>query len=206
MKSITQLLVVALVAILVSSCAKIFYSPDAYILANSHRIIAIVPPTVSITAKRNVSAEAMKEQQNTEAISIQKEIYSWILRRKMQGKISQEIQEVITTNAILKKAGFPENPLTTAQLCEVLGVDGILTSNFGLSKPMSTGAAIAETFLFDSRSSTNEVHASLSISDYKNNKLIWNYDYKSSGSLGSTPSKLVDDLMREASLKMPYMN
>ena len=105
-----------------------------------------------------------------------------------------------------RKAGYPENPLTTAELCEVLGVDGIMTSNFGLSKPMSDGAAIAEAILSDSRSSTNEVHASLSISDYKNNKLIWNYDYKSSGSLGSSPSKLVDDLMKEASLKMPYMN
>jgi hypothetical protein len=206
MKSNTLLLLIALVALLVSSCAKIFYSPDAYTLAHSQKFIAIVPPTVSITAKKNVSAEAMKEQQNTESISIQKEIYSWMLQRKMQGKISQEIQDVVTTNAILKKTGYPENPLTTVQLCEALGVDGILTSNFGLSKPMSDGAAIAEALLSDTRSSTNEVHASLSISDYKNNKLIWNYDYKSSGSLGSTSSKLVDDIMREASLKMPYMN
>ena len=118
MKSNTLLLLIALVALLVSSCAKIFYSPDAYTLAHSQKFIAIVPPTVSITAKKNVSAEAMKEQQNTESISIQKEIYSWMLQRKMQGKISQEIQDVVTTNAILKKAGYPGNPLTTAELCE----------------------------------------------------------------------------------------
>jgi hypothetical protein len=206
MKLIKQLSLIALATILFLSCAKIYYSPDAYTLAHSHNIIAIIPPTVSIAAKKNIDAEAMKEQQNTESISIQKEMYSWILQRKMQGKISQEIQEIETTNAILKKAGYPEKPLTTAELSEVLGVDGIMTSNFGLSKPMSDGAAIAEAFFSDSRSSTNEVHASLSISDYKNNKLIWNYDYKSSGSLGSSSSKLVDDLMREASLKMPYMN
>jgi hypothetical protein len=195
-----------LAAIIFSSCAKIFYSPDAYILAHNQKIIAIVPPTVSIAAKKNMNAEAIKEQQKMESINFQNEIYSWMLQRKMQGKISQEIQEVVTTNAILKKAGYPENPLTTAELCEVLGVDGIMTSNFGLSKPMSEGAAIAEAIVSDSRSSTNEVHASLSISDYKNNKLIWNYDYKSSGSLGSSHSKLVDDLMRDASLKMPYIN
>jgi hypothetical protein len=206
MKLIRKLTPIVLVAILFSSCAKIFYSPDAYLLAHSQKNIAIIPPTVSITAKKNIDAEAMKQQQYTESISIQKEIYSWMLQRKMQGKISQEIQEVETTNAILKKAGYPENPLTTAELSEVLGVDGIMTSNFGLYKPMSDGAAIAEALLSDSRSSTNEVYASLSISDYKNNKLIWNYDYKSSGSLGSSSSKLVDDLMREASLKMPYMN
>lgn len=206
MKTINQLTIIVLVAILFSSCAKIFYSPDAYTLAHNQKIIAIVPPTVSIVVKMKFNTETVKAQQKAESINIQNEMYSWMLKRKTQGKIFQEIQEIGTTNAKLKKAGYPENPLTTAELCEVLGVDGIMTSNYGLSKPMSDGAAVVESFLVDSRSSTNEVHASLSISDYSSNKLIWNYDYKTSGSLGSSPSKLVDGLMREASKKMPYMN
>ena len=206
MKTIKQLTFIALVAILFSSCAKIFYSPDAYTLAHNQKIIAIIPPTVSIAAKKKFSAEAIKTQQKTESINFQNEMYSWMLKRKTQGKIYQDIQEIGTTNAKLKKAGYPENPLTTSELCEILGVDGIMTSNYGLSKPMSDGAAVVEAILVDPRSSTNEVHASLSISDYSSNKLIWNYDYKTSGTLGSSPSKLVDDLMREASKKMPYMN
>jgi len=206
MKTIKQLTIIALVAILFSSCAKIFYSPDAYTLAHNQKIIAIIPPTVSIVAKMKFNTETVKAQQKTESINFQNEMYSWMLKRKTQGKIYQDIQEIGTTNAKLKKAGYPENPLTTAELCEILGVDGIMTSNYGLSKPMSDGAAVVEAFLVDSRSSTNEVHASLSISDYSSNKLIWNYDYKTSGTLGSSPSKLVDDLMREASKKMPYMN
>ena len=148
----------------------------------------------------------MKEQQRTESINFQKEMYSWMLKRKMQGKISQEIQEIETTNAKLKKAGYPENPLTTSELCEVLGVDGIMTSNYGLSKPMSDGAAIAISLLAGASGSTNEVRVSLSISDCNNKKLIWNYDHKFSGGLGSSPSRLVDDLMRQASKKMPYTN
>lgn len=206
MKEIKQISLIALAAILFSACAKIYYSPDAYTLAHSHNIMAIIPPTVSIAAKKNIDAEAMKEQQKTVSINFQKEMYSWMLQRKMQGKISIDIQEIETTNAKLSKANYPGNPLTNAELCEVLGVDGILTSTFGLSKPISDGAAIAEALLSDSRSSTNEVHALLSISDYKNKKLIWNYDHKISGSLGSSPSRLVDDIMKEASLKMPYMN
>jgi hypothetical protein len=206
MKFTKQLTLILLAAILFSSCAKIFYTPDAYSLAHSQKIIAILPPTVSIAAKKKVDVEAMKEQQKTESINFQKEMYSWMLKRKMQSKISQEIQEIETTNAKLRKAGYPENPLTTAELCEVLSVDGIMTSNFGLSKPMSDGAAVAVAVLTSSSSTTNEVHASLSISDYKNNKLIWNYYQKVSGSLGSSPSKLIDGLMREASKKMPYMN
>ena len=148
----------------------------------------------------------MKEQEKTESVNFQKEMYSWLLKRKMQGKISQEIQEIETTNAKLKKAGYPETPLTTTQLCEVLGVDGIMTSNYGLSKPMSEGAAIAVALLVGAWGATNEVHVSLSISDCNNKKLIWNYDHKFSGGIGSSPSRLVDGLMRQASKKMPYMN
>jgi hypothetical protein len=206
MKSIKQLTILILLAVLFSSCAKIYYSPDAYALAHNQKIIAIIPPTVSIVAKMKFNTETVKTQQKNASINFQNEMYSWMLKRKTQGKILQEIQEIETTNAKLRKAGYPSNPLTTAELCEVLGVDGIMTSNYGLSKPMSDGASVLEAFFVDSRSSTNEVHASLSISDYSSKKLIWNYDYNTSGSLGSSPSKLVDVLLREASKKMPYMN
>ncbi len=111
---------IVLVALLFSSCAKVFYSPDAYPLAHSQKTIAIIPPTVSITAKKNVDAAAMIEQQKTESINFQKEMYAWMLKRKMQGKLTQEIQEIETTNAKLKRVGYPENPLTTAELCGAL--------------------------------------------------------------------------------------
>jgi len=206
MKLFNQLSLIVLVVFTFSSCAKIFYSPDAYQLAHDQKIIAIVPPTVSIAASRKIDAESMKEQQKTESINIQKEMYSWMLRRNMQGKITQEIQEPETTNALLKKAGYPENSLTAAEICEVLGVDGIMNSNYSLSKPMSTGVAIAAEVISGIAGTTNEVHASLSINDCSNKKLIWNYDHKFSGSIGSSPARLVDELMREASKKMPYMN
>jgi hypothetical protein len=206
MKSIKQLLLILLATIIFSSCAKIYYTPDALTLAQRQKTIAIIPPTVSIAASRKIDAESMKEQQKTESVNFQKEMYSWMLKRKMQGKISQEIQEIETTNAKLQKAGYPENPLTTTDMCEVLGVDGIMISNYGLSKPMSDGAALAVALLVGAYFSTNEVHVSLSISDCANKKLIWNYDHKFDGTLGSNPSMLVDGLMRRASRKMPYTN
>lgn len=205
MKLIKQISLIGLTVVLLSSCAKIFYSPDARTLANKQQTIAIIPSKISIAASRKVDAEAMKEQQKTESLNFQNEIYSWMLKRKMQGKITKEIQEIQTTNAKLKRAGYPENPLTTAELCEVLGVDGIMTSNFGLSKPMSDGAAIALGLLVGAWGSTNEVRATLSISDCENKKLIWNYEHKLSGGVGSSPSRIVDQLMRQASRKMPYV-
>jgi len=79
-----------------------------------------------------------------------------------------------------------------------------MTSNYSLSKPMSEGAAVAFAVLFGVYGSTNEVAVTLNINDCMNRKLIWNYSHKFSGSLGSSPSRLVDGLMRNASRKMPY--
>lgn len=205
MKTIKNILFLTIAVLLLSSCAKIFYSPDAETIANKQEVIAIIQPIISIAARKKIDAEAIKEQQKTESLNFQNEIYSWILKRKMQGKINKEIQGIQTTNALLKKAGYPENPMTTSEMCEVLGVDGILTSNFGLSKPMSNGAAIATTLL-GFGGSTNKVSTSLSIIDCENKKLIWNYEHKLSGGLGSSPSSIVDEVMRKSSKKMPYSN
>jgi len=192
------------VTVLLQSCAKIFYSPDAIPLARSQKIIAIAPPKVAIAARKNIDGTALIEQQKTESVNFQREMYSWMLRRKMQGTNSVEIQDVETTNALLANAGIKDGYLLTPdEICRILGVDGIMTSNYSLSKPMSEGAAIASALLIGFWGPTNEANASLSIHDYSANKMIWNYDHKLSSSLGSL-GRLVDDLMRQASREMPY--
>lgn len=196
---------IAFIVVIFSSCAKIYYTPDAITLAKRQEIIAIIPPSVSIAARKKVDAESLKEQQKTESINFQKEIYAWLLKRKRQGRFTQEIQGIETTNALLKRAHFPENPLTPSELCKLLKVDGIITANFQLSHPVSKGGAVALYLFTGGYASTNQIHASLSIHDYKQHKLIWNYDHKYSGSIGSTPASLVDILMRRASKKMPYI-
>ena len=202
MKKSIFLLVVA--AFILQSCAKIFYAPDARPLAQNQRIIAITPPKVSIAARKNIDGAALIEQQKTESVNFQREMYSWMLKRKMQGTISVDIQDVETTIALLSKAGINEGKVFTPDdMCRILGVDGILTSNYSLSKPMSEGAAIALGVIAGVWGPTNEATASLSIHDSGTKKMIWNYDHKLSSSL-STPAKLVDDLMRQASRKMPY--
>jgi hypothetical protein len=167
--------------------------------------VAISPPTVSISASRNVSAEAIMEQQRTESVNFQNEIYSWMLRRKTQGRIDQDFQEPTNTTIYLSRAGFPESPLTRQEMCQTLNVDGLLTSNFGLSKPMSDGAAVALGILVGAWGSTNEVRTTLSIYDCSTGTMIWNYEHKYSGGVGSSPSRLVDQLMRNASQRMPYI-
>ncbi|MDX1479890.1 MAG: hypothetical protein R3301_19400, partial [Saprospiraceae bacterium] len=86
----------------------------------------------------------------------------------------------------------------------LLDVDGVITSNFSLSKPMSEGGAAVLGVLTGVWGSTNQTTVTLTIHDRETQKMIWNYNHKMSGSIGSSPATLVDALMRSASKKMPY--
>jgi hypothetical protein len=68
---------------------------------------------------------------------------------------------------------------------------------------MSEGAAIALAVIAGVWGPTNEAVVSLSLHDRGAEKMIWNYDHRLTSTLGS-PARLVDELMREASRKMPY--
>ena len=108
-------LLLSFFAMLLVSCGPTIYlAPGGSQMAASHRNIAIMPPTVSIAASRNMTAEAMKEAQKTESINFQQEIYAFMLKRKGQGKFFVNIQDVETTNAIIAKATKDGDILTTA--------------------------------------------------------------------------------------------
>lgn len=195
-----------MVLFILSSCApKIYVSPEGKSLAGNHQVIAIAPPTVSIAARKKVDAEALKEQQKTESVNFQKEMYSWLLKRKMQNRIFVEIQDVATTTALLKKAGYYDDQvMTPAEICKTLGVDGLILSNYALSKPMSEGGAVALGILFGAWGPTNQTKVTLEIYDKGKEQMFWSYNHQAGGSVGSSPGQLVDVLMRNASKKMPY--
>ena len=191
--------------IVLSSCAQVYYSPEAYSRADEHEIVAIIPPKVAIAAQRKVPAEAIKEQQKVESINFQYEMHSWLLKRKSQGKMWVEILDLETTNALLADAGYGgDKNYTPSELCHILGVDAIMTSNYALSKPMSEGGALAVGVLFGVWGNTNNARVTVEIYDGGISKLLWNYKHEIGGSVGSSPSRLVDALMRNASKKMPY--
>jgi hypothetical protein len=193
--------------IFLGSCARVYFSPEAKSLSYQHRVIAVAPPKVTIAASRKTDPAAIQEQQKVESLNFQKEMVSWLLRRKMQNKIFVEVVDAETVNAKLQRAGyFDGNPMTPKEICEVLGVDGLITSNYSLTKPISEGAALAVGLLTGAWASTNTTNVNMEIHDRSTGKLIWNYNHQISGSVGSTPAQLVDNLMRNASRKLPYNN
>jgi hypothetical protein len=171
MKSTLKISAFALVsAVLLSSCAKTFYSVDGKSLAQKHhQSVAVMPSFVSIAQKgvyRKAVAEALETQETAEALNFQQAIHAWMQKSKSEGKVSVAIQDIETTNAKLKSAGYPETLLTDAKLCEILGVDGIIVSNFELYKPMTAQEAltlniVTRTWAFYS----DEVRGTIAISD-----------------------------------------
>jgi hypothetical protein len=200
MKKITFLL--AICAMLCTSCAKIYYSPDARQKAATHKIIAIVPPKISISGGKNTDAVAIKNQQDAESVSYQKEIYAWILKRKRQGRMTVDVQETDITNNKLKKMDYENNPIPASELCKALGVDGVITTNIASIKTMSDGASIGLILLTGGFMPNKNITIDLSINDSE--KLLFNYNHKMGGSIVSSPANIVDALMRNSSKKMPY--
>ena len=134
----------------------------------------------------------------------QQEIYTYLLKRKTRGQMVINIQDVEETNVAINRNDLDLSKMTSSEICELLEVDVILSSQFGLSKPMSAGAAIALSLFTGMAGSTNEVTVSLSLKDCSTKSLIWKYDHKYSGGILSSPTSLVENLMRDASRKMPY--
>lgn len=192
--------------LLLGSCRPVAYqSADAKIIAQSHQAIAIAPPRVSIAPNRKIDAQAMKEQQNIESENFQREIYNWVLRRKMQNRMFVEIQDLETTNVRLQEAGyFDGKRMTPAEISEILGVDAVITANLSLSRPISEGAALAIGLLTNFWTRTNDVTMLAEIHDRQDRRVIWSYNRRVTGSVGSTPAQLVNNLMQNASRRMPY--
>lgn len=202
---VTTLMIV--IAILTTGCAKIYYSGNAMTKSNEHKIVAIVPPVVSIAASKKVDGDALIEQQRTESMNFQREMYSWMLKRKMKGEIKVNIQDPAATNALLNKAGMFDDiaSYTPQEIADALGVDGLINSNYAMTKPISTGGAIALTVLGFGGAATNQVTISLSISNGSDGEVLYNYQHVMSAGLGSNSASIVNTLMKKASKKMPYI-
>ena len=198
------IIILSLSLIFIGGCATVYLSPDGQSLSNKHNIVAILPPSIVLKSTKGMSAETVKQQQDDEAKVFQQEIYSYMLQRKSKGQMVIDIQDVEETNVALKRNNLDVSNMTTGELCELLEVDGILSSQFSLSKPMSGGAAVALLFLTGFGAATNEVTVSMSLKDCGQKSLIWKYDHKYSGGVLSSPASLVKTLMRDASKKMPY--
>ena len=205
-------IVLTAIIIFITSCGpKIYKTADFSDKTSSHKIVAILPTDVTIQLRPNemkkTTPEQIAQSQESTGKDIQDKMYSWFLKRSDRFKYTVAFQDISKTNALLSKAGITYSSMATKtkeELCQILGVDAVISSRASMKKPMSEGAAVAVGLLVGAWGSTNDVQTSISINEGKKGDLVWKYDYNASGSVGSNTDKLVDALMRNASKKFPY--
>lgn len=207
-----QILFAAFALLVLASCGpQIYKSADFSSALTKHKTVAILPAEVNIQLRPNqakgMTAEQMEDMRLKTAYDVQEKMQGWFLRRGEKYHYTVAFQDVIKTNAILKEAGIAYADLKTtdrAKLANVLGVDAVMQDRLSMEKPMSEGAAVAVGLLVGAWGNTNKVATTINIHDGSSGNLLWKYNYEASGSVGSSTTRLVDALMRNATKKFPY--
>ncbi len=156
---------------------------------------------------KQLSAEQLKNMQESEGISVQNAMYSWYKKREKRGEFNKKIQVPRTTNALLKKNGITQENIgeyTPSELAAILEVDSIIMGTFETTQPMSEGASIALGALIGFWGSTNKAVLNLFIHNADDGELLANYHKGVNGSLGSSTDDLINKLMRKASRRIEY--
>jgi hypothetical protein len=202
----------AIISIFFFSCApKIYKSAEFDNALAKHKIVAILPAAVTMQLRPNeakkMSVDQMNDLEQKTGMDIQDKMYGWFLRRHDKYNYTVTFQDISKTNALLKSANISYADLASkdrSELAKLLGVDAVIQNRSKMEKPMSEGAAVAVGLLVGAWGNTNKVETTINIHDGKSGNLLWKYDYEAAGSVGSSTSKLVDALMRNASKKFPY--
>jgi len=205
-------LLLSALAILAVSCGpKVYKSDDFAAALNKHKTVAILPAEVTMKLRPNEAKKMTKEQMDDmtkqTGYDIQEKMYGWFLRRGDKFDYTVTFQDVTKTNAKLKDAGISYEDLRStdrSKLASILGVDAVMQDRTQMEKPMSDGAAVAVGVLVGAWGSTNKVQTTINIHDGTSGNLLWKYDYEASGSVGSSTTKMVDGLMKNATKKFPY--
>lgn len=190
----------------------LYENPNFDEIAEGHKMIAIVPFKTQVNLRpkqmKEMSETQLKTLEKSEGEGIQTAMYSWFLKRKKRGDMtSTEVQDPKVTTALLKRNKIDYNNLveyTPHELAEILDVDAVITGEFETNKPMSEGASIALGLLVGFWGRTNTAIVNMSVHDAKDGVLLWNYNKKVNGSLGSSTEDLINTLMRKASRRLSY--
>lgn len=203
--------VIAFIGLTVFSQTNLYENPRFDEIAKNHKIIGIIPFKASVTLRpkqmKDITPEQLSKMEKAEGEGIQSAMYSWFLKREKRGDLSVKLQDISTTNALLKKSGITiENyeEYTPKELATIMGVDAIIMGTFETTKPMSEGASVALAVLVGFYGSTNKAVINLFIYNAEDGEVLVNYHKAISGSIGSSTEDLVNILMRKASRRVSY--
>lgn len=196
-------------ALTATAQTRLYENPQFDLIAKDHKTLAILPFEASVKLRpkqmKEITAEQLQEMAQSEGLAIQNSLYTWFLARKKRGKLSLDIQDPKRTRALLQDSNITDPARhTPEELAQLLGVDAVISGTFETDKPMSDGASIALGLLVGFWGSTNSATVNMSVNNSVDGELLWNYNKRVSGSLGSSTDVLINTLMRKASRRLAY--
>ena len=191
---------------------NLYENPDFAEIAKSHKVIAVMPFKTQVKLRpkqmKKMTSDDLYNLERSEGEGIQSAMHSWFLKRKKRGKLQAlDVMSPQRTNALLAKQDIDYDNIydyTAEELAAILEVDAVIMGDYETDKPMSDGASIALGLLIGFWGSTNTAVVNMNVFNAGDGVLLWNYNKKVRGSLGSSPDDLINTLMRKASRRLAY--
>lgn len=205
------LILVVLTGWLFASCApQIYQASNFEAVKQRQEVIAVLPFDASFSLHRlpkGVRGEDVDEALLNTSLSVQNYAYYYLLNKTYIKGLSIQLQDIRLTNEILEKSGISLEEamlMDKGELCDVLEVDGLISGNIRMSRPLSEGAALLSGILAGVWGTTHETHMTMTIHDKQESQLLWRYSFQARGSIGSSSQKMTRRLIRNISRHFPY--
>ena len=208
MKNLFVLSVVLLSLLGYSQEKQIFESPNMKQLIEGHKTVAILPFKATIAYKKlpkGYSDEAKKVEELAMGTQMQSGLYTYLLRKSDDYTV--QVQDVEKTNSLLKKANLFDklDEALPEDIAKVLGVDAVIKCSYAYEKTGSEAAAIVKTLLIGF--GTGKVATgglTMQINNGVDGDLVWRFYKQMAEDVMSSPSAMMERMMRKVGRNFPY--
>ena len=191
-----------------ASAQKNIYESDKFDeLSSEHQNLAIIPFLTHLELKDNIPDNEIRELEKKEGYAVQDALETYFSKRKKKKKFSVEFQNIKNTNAILQKNNITYENIdvhSVKELCNILGVDGLISGTLDLNVLLSKGVPTEFSLLDYINGDANYGRIGVKISDGATGKLLWKYEKRINKKSGKNTNDLIELMMKLASRKFPY--
>jgi hypothetical protein len=190
------------------SAKQVFESQNLKEEITTHKIVAILPFKATISFKRlpkNYNEATNKEDEKNLGTNMQSGLYTYLLRKSSDFSVT--VQDIDRTNALLKKNDIFEknDELTSDELAKILGVDAVIKCSYAYEKTGSEAGAIVKSLLIGfgtGKVATGEL--TMQINNGKDGELLWRFYKQMNEDVMSSPSAVMERMMRKVGRNFPY--
>ncbi|RTE53005.1 hypothetical protein EHW67_12535 [Arenibacter aquaticus] len=191
-----------------ASAQKNIYESDKFDeLSREHQNLAIIPFLTNLELKDNIPDMELRGLEKKEGYAVQDALETYFSKRKKKKKFSVEFQNIKNTNAILQKNNITYENIdvhSVKELCNILGVDGLISGTLDLNVLLSKGVPTEFSLLDYINGDANYGRIGVKISDGATGKLLWKYEKRINKKSGKNTNDLIELMMKLASRKFPY--